>query len=239
LLDWTLETIARGRALLGFDFSFTLPFIDRGVYFPGSRRAPQRAKDLWRLVDRISADESDFYAGSFVEATPFADHYRTPGQIGARFSRRHKVVERACVDQGLGAPESCFHLIGPKQVGLGSLAGMRFLLALQSEARTTRIWPFDPVRSDASVVVEVFPRAFLAAAGHRQTKVRSAKALNTILRTYGSRPMKARGGMDDNISDAAITAAGLRAWASDPGLWRPPAMDARVRRTEGWIFGVR
>jgi hypothetical protein len=239
LLDWTLETLGKGRVLIGFDFSFTLPYIDRGAYFPGSRHAPRRAQDLWRLVDRGSADGADFYAGGFVEAVPFATHFRTPRQTGARFSRRHKVVERACVEQGLGAPESVFHLIGPKQVGLGSLAGMRFLLALKSAAPTVRVWPFDPVRSDVSVVVEVFPRAFLTAAGQAQTKARSAKALNAALRTYGSRPMNIRGAVDDNIADAAVTAAGLRAWSGDPGLWRPTAMDASVRRTEGWIFGVR
>lgn len=239
LLDWTLETLGERRVLVGFDFSFTLPYIDRGAYFPGSRHAPRGAQDLWRLVDRCSADGADLYAGGFVGAAPFATHFRSPGQIGARFSRRHKVVERACVEQGLGAPESVFHLIGPKQVGLGSLAGMRFLLALQREAPKVRVWPFDPVRSDASVVVEVFPRAFLAAAGRVQTKVRSAEALNDVLRAYGSRPMNIRGAVDDNIADAAVTAAGLRAWSGDSGLWRPAAMDARVRRTEGWIFGVR
>jgi hypothetical protein len=239
LLEWTLETLGKRRILVGFDFSFTLPYIDRDAYFPGSHRAPRCAQDLWRLVDRDSDDGLDFYAGAFVGASPFATHFRTPGQVGARFSRRHKVVERACVEQGLGAPESVFHLIGPKQVGLGSLAGMRFLLALQNAAPKVRIWPFDPAQSDASVVVEVFPRAFLAAAGQAQAKVRSAESLNAVLRAYGSRPMNIRGVVDDNIADAAVTAAGLRAWSDDPGLWRPTAMDARVRRTEGWIFGVR
>lgn len=239
LLEWTLETLGKRRILVGFDFSFTLPYIDRDAYFPGSRRAPHCAQDLWRLVDRGSEDGLDFYAGAFVGASPFATHFRTPGQVGVRFSRRHKVVERACVEQGLGAPESVFHLIGPKQAGLGSLAGMRFLLALQNAAPKVRIWPFDPAQSDASVVVEVFPRAFLAAAGQAQAKVRSAESLNAVLRAYGSRPMNIRGVVDDNIADAAVTAAGLRAWSDDPGLWRPTAMDARVRRTEGWIFGVR
>ena len=239
LLDWTLETLGKRRVLVGFDFSFTLPYLDRGAYFPGSRHAPRRTQDLWRLVERGSADGPDFYAGGFVGTAPFAAHFRAPGKTGARFSRRHKVVERACVEQGLGAPESVFHLIGPKQVGLGSLAGMRFLLALQSAAPKVRVWPFDPARSDASVVVEVFPRAFLAAAARSQTKVRSADDLNAVLRAYRSLPMNIRGAVDDNIADAAVTAAGLRAWSADPGLWRPTAMDARVRRTEGWIFGVR
>jgi hypothetical protein len=239
LLDWSLETLSGGRVLIGFDFSFALPFVDRGAYFPGGRDALGRAQDLWQMVNIGAEDAPDFYAGRFVKAMPFAAHYRSPRRIGARFSRRHKVVERACVAQGLGAPESLFHLIGPKQVGLGSLAGMRFLLALKSDAPKVRIWPFDNARSGASTVVEVFPRAFLAAAGQAQAKVRSCEVLNAVLRAYGSRPMNIRGTVDDNIADAAVTAAGLRAWSNDSRLWRPTTMDARVRCTEGWIFGVR
>ncbi len=134
VLDWMLDAEHQGRVLAGFDFSFTVPFVDRGAYFPGSRRSLPTARDLWMEVDRVSADGDDFYAGAFVDTQPFAAHFQTPRAIGARFSRRHKVVERACVTQGLGWPETVFHLIGPKQVGLGSLAGMRFLAALRREA---------------------------------------------------------------------------------------------------------
>ena len=239
LLDWLLETLSSGRVLVGLDFSFTLPFIDCGAYFPGDQNTPDRAQDLWHLVNSNASDAADFYAGGFVEAMPFAAYFRSPRRNGAQFSRRYKVVERACVSQGLGVPESVFHLIGPKQVGLGSLAGMRFLLALKCDAPMVRIWPFDSARSGASTVVEVFPRVFLGASGQAQTKVRSGKGLDTVLHTYGSSPMNIRGVVDDNIADAVVTAAGLRAWSNEPGLWRPTAMDARVRSTEGWIFGVR
>lgn len=239
LLDWLLETLSGECALVGLDFSFTLPFIDRGAYFPGDQNTPDRAQDLWHLVNSSASGAADFYAGGFVEAMPFAAYFRSPRRMGARFSRRYKVVERACVAQGLGVPESVFHLIGPKQVGLGSLAGMRFLLALKKDAPTVRIWPFDSARSGTSTVVEVFPRAFLGAAGQASTKVRSGKVFDAVLRAYGSSPMNIRGAVDDNVTDAVVTAAGLRAWSNEPGLWRPIAMDASVRDTEGWIFGVR
>jgi hypothetical protein len=239
VFDWCVDILRCERALVGFDFSFTLPFVDRGAYFPGVRETPRDAATLWSLVDRVAAQATDYYGGPFVQEAPFEAHFRKPGREGALFARRHKVVEQACREQGLGAPESVFHLIGPKQVGLGSLAGMRFLSALRREMPKVRIWPFDDVQPGASAVVEVFPRVFLAAVGHSQGKVRSAEALTTILHALGSAPMVIPNPVDDNVADAAVTAAGLRAWSGAPDLWRPPAMGATVRRTEGWIFGVR
>lgn len=239
VLEWTIEAHAKGRVLVGIDFSFTLPFVDHGAYFPGEPLSPPTASELWALVDRFSDGGTDLYAGAVVAASPFAPHFRTPRMTGARFSRRHKVVEQACGQQGLGRPETVFHLIGPKQVGLGSLAGMRFLSALRRETRAIQVWPFDAVRPGVSTIVEVFPRAFLAAGGQGSTKVRSADALNEVLAAFGSEPVDLQGPVDDNAADAVVTAAALRAWVGDPGLWRPPAMDATVRHTEGWIFGVR
>jgi len=239
VLDWIIDARRRSRVLAGFDFSFTVPFVDRGAYFPSSRRQLSKAEDLWAEVDRVAADGGDFYAGAFVETTPFAAHFLTPREIGARFSRRHKVVERACVTQGLGWPETVFHLIGPKQVGLGSLAGMRLLAALRREAPEICVWPFDPLQEGRSTIVEVFPRAFLAAGGEGTAKVRSSRSLNNVLASYGTRFVAPPGLLDDNVTDAVITAAALRAWTDIAALWRPPAMDATVRRTEGWIFGIR
>jgi hypothetical protein len=239
VLDWMLDAEHQGRVLAGFDFSFTVPFVDRGAFFPGSRRSLPTARDLWMEVDRVSANGDDFYAGAFVDTQPFAAHFQTPRAIGARFSRRHKVVERACVTQGLGWPETVFHLIGPKQVGLGSLAGMRFLAALRREAPKVCVWPFDPFQAGRSTIVEVFPRVFLAAGGQGVAKVRSTQSLNQVLAGYGTRSATTPGLLDDNVTDALVTAAALRAWADMAALWRPSAMDATVRQTEGWIFGVR
>ncbi|NQV81872.1 MAG: hypothetical protein HQ495_15050 [Alphaproteobacteria bacterium] len=239
VLDWLVDASKVRRILAGLDFSFTLPYVDRGAYFPGVAQSPEDARSLWALVDAAAADDADHYAGAFLRAHPWAAYFHAPGAKGMRFSRRHKVVEAACARQGLGHPETIFHLIGPKQVGLGSLAGMRFLAALRREAPTIRIWPFDARGNRRSTVVEVFPRAFLQAAGHGPTKIRSVIDLNQALRAFDTEPMTLRGTVDDNVADAVITAAALRSMAGDAALWRPRAMDARVRHTEGWIFGVR
>lgn len=239
LLAWLIDAVRDERLLVGLDFSFTFPFIDRGAYFPGEADSPGDARALWCLVESVCADAAGLYGGPFAATAPWSGHfYRRKGDKGARFARRHKRVERACADAGLGHPESVFHLIGPKQVGLGSLAGMRFLAALRDASDDVRIWPMERLSPRRSMVVEIFPRAFLAAAGHARAKVRTAPALNAVLHHYGARPMRLSDPVDDNVADSAVTAAALRALAGRQALWRPRAMTARVRRTEGWIFGV-
>ncbi len=239
VLDWVIDASKAARILVGLDFAFTLPYVDRGAYFPGVEQSPKDAPGLWALVDTVAAGDGDYYAGAFVQTQPWGAYFHAPSAKGIRFSRRHKVVEAACARQGLGHPETVFHLIGPKQVGRGSLAGMRFLAALRREAPAIHIWPFDTRGSRRSTVVEVFPRAFLGAAGHGPTKVRTVIDLNRALRAFGTEPTTRRGAIDDNVADAVMIAAALRTMAGDAALWRPGAMDARVRHTEGWIFGVR
>ena len=239
VLDWMIETSATTPMLAGLDFSFSFPFVDVGTYFPGLAESPAAAPDLWRLVDDVCAGEANLYAGAFVAASPWAAHFYTNCAKGVRFARRHKAVERACARKGLGHPESVFHLIGPKQVGRGSLAGMRFLAALRMRSPKIRVWPFDPPQPGQSCVVEVFPRAFLAAGGHGPAKIRTAAELDRVLGGFGAAPSGLVGAVDDNVADAVVAAAALCAMAGDRALWRPAAMEARVRRTEGWIFGVR
>lgn len=239
VLDWLTATATSSPTLAGLDFSFSLPFVDEGAYFPGIGDNPRDAPGLWRLVDRVCAAEADLYAGTFAATSPWAAHFFANSAKGVRFARRHKAVERACALQGLGHPESVFHLIGPKQVGRGSLAGMRFLAALRQRLPMVGVWPFDPPQDGRSSVVEVFPRAFLAAAGHGPTKIRSAADLDRALARFGTAPSGLSEAVDDNVSDAVVAAAALRALSADRALWRPASMEDRVRRTEGWIFGVR
>ncbi len=238
LFDWMAPRLIRERLLVGLDFSFTFPFVDRDAYFPGIPGAPRNARALWALVDRTCADVPGFYGGAFAERAPWSAYFfRAKGQKGRRFDRRHKRVEEACAAAGLGHPESVFHLIGAKQVGRGSLAGMRFLHALDRQVDGLTIWPMDDDRG-GSVVVEIFPRAFIARAGGGSAKLREAATLNPVLRQYGAPGFRGDAPLDDNRTDALVTAAALRALAGDPALWRPRAMTARVRRTEGWIFGI-
>ncbi|MBM3505156.1 MAG: hypothetical protein FJX65_14935 [Alphaproteobacteria bacterium] len=238
LFEWLAGGGLDEGTLLGFDFSFTFPYVDRGAYFPGAPGTPSEALALWRLVERVCRDDAEFYAGTFTRSAPWRDHFRTNGYLGRRFVRRHKLVEARCQAQGLGAPESVFHLIGAKQVGMGSLAGMRFLLAIRTAVPRLTVWPMDPLPQRGPVAAEVFPRLFLKMAGHGNGKVRSVAALNRCLKALGSDPIRARTVTDDE-ADALITTVGLRAIAGEAALWRPAGLTRRLARTEGWVLGVR
>jgi hypothetical protein len=64
ILQW-LHDRADDSLLVGFDFSFSAPFLDRGAYLPGETDATD-PRALWAYVDRHSAD-ADLGAASFLE----------------------------------------------------------------------------------------------------------------------------------------------------------------------------
>jgi len=236
LADWLARQCETGAPLIGLDFSFTFPFCDRGAYFPAAA-GPRDAAGLWALVDDACRAAPEYYGGPFREAAPWRDYFLSAGRRGVRYQARHKQAELACVAQGLGRPENVFKLIGPSQVGMGSLAGMRLLAALKRAVPRVSIWPFDRCKTGVPVVAETFPRAFLAHAVRERRKLRDHGPLATVLAVFGSRAF--RGALpSDDAADAIVLAAGLRARHAEKALWQPPGMTDTVRRTEGWIFGV-
>ena len=62
--------------LIGFDFSFAPPLIERGSYLPGDD-VPSSAKDFWAYVDHV-CDDPDLGAASFLEY-----HHRRHFYLGA------------------------------------------------------------------------------------------------------------------------------------------------------------
>ena len=119
---WIVESMQMpDRVLVGFDFAFSFPRIDRGSFFPGVSDSPENATDLWQRVECICRDSEGFYAAPFVENTPYSAYF----QGGDRYERRQRLTDRHCLEAGLGRPESIFRLVGPAQVAKGSLAGMR------------------------------------------------------------------------------------------------------------------
>lgn len=239
IVGW-LEMLAdSGRVLAGFDFSFSAPYLDRGAYFPGSGVGGDDVRALWKAVEQYSnalgdSGATDLYAGDFCRQPSLAHFFLRPHARGGLYEPRLRVTEHRCRDAGLGRAESLFHLIGPSQVGLGSLAGMRALTRLTAYA----IWPFDGVSDKGSVAVELYSRLFLRMAGAGDLKIRDGETLNRALAGLDSRPFKAAGPLDDHASDAILSAAGLRRIACEKDMWNPPLLSDIVRRTEGWTFGV-
>ncbi len=226
------------RTLAGLDLGASLPFVDRGAYFPGWAQSPPHARALWALVERLCADDPHLAATGLVDHPDAAQHFRRHGGRKGLFfegAGRLRVTELAQRAQGLN-PYSNLNLVGAAQVGKSSLTGMRVLHRLGG---VLPIWPFD-MPGDTSTVIEIYTTVAALAGGRTKSraKMRTVEDLAAALRMIGSKPVPGAGTIDDHKSDALLTAAWLRANAHRPELWHPPAMTAHIARTEGWTFGV-
>lgn len=230
--------------LVGMDLGIALPFADCDAYFPGLAESPPDAPALWALVEDVCRDDPNLEAGSFVTHPDFAPYYRHGAQTGKRFRcdcamhgrGRFRVTEHA--QAGMGCrPYSNFNLVGAAQVGKSSLTGMRMLHRLRG---TLPIWPIDPLPARGSVAVEIYTSLAALEAGRSagRAKMRTYEALNEALVALGSPTVGGHGGIADHASDAMLTAAWLRAVASEPRRWTPSALTPAIARTEGWTFGA-
>lgn len=231
--------------LVGMDLGIALPFADSGAYFPTWSASPASARELWALIDDICAPDPHLAANCFVthpEASRYFRHSRD--HVGDRFhltdaptrEGRFRIAEHAQRSQGV-RPVSNFNLVGAAQVGKSSLTGMRMLHRLGGRIP---VWPIDPLPDAGSVIVEIYTSFAAQAGGVRKgsSKIRSREALDAALVALGSPPCGGRGPIDDHSSDALLSAAWLRKFASDTRLWNPQGLTDKIARTEGWTFGA-
>jgi hypothetical protein len=239
VLEWLSNDLPE-NALVGFDLAPGLPFDPSGGYFPGWKRSPADAKSLWQLVDDICSRDPHLAASSFVAHTEARRHFRHgKGDCGDCFeppNGRLRQTEKRQAQQHL-SPSSCFNLVGAAQVGKSSLTGMRVLHRLSGHIA---IWPFDPLPTIGSVIVEIYTSLAARAAGlpKGRSKMLTGAALDSALRKLDVEPHRTLPRYTDHATDAILTAAWLRNAAHDAALWNPPGM-ADVATTEGWTFGVR
>ncbi|KPL69715.1 hypothetical protein SZ64_18035 [Erythrobacter sp. SG61-1L] len=239
VLDWLATQMPEGT-LAGLDLGMSLPFADRGAFFPGWNESPDDARALWALIDRICAGDAHLCASSFVGHEWAHRFFRHRGEEGDLFGGgrgRFRITEHAQREAGCN-PYSNFNLVGAAQVGKSSLTGMRVLHRLSG---LVPVWPVDALPGrGGSAVVEIYTSLAAIHAGRRagQTKLRSYEELNEALAALGSGPVPAIGPVDDHISDALITAAWLREVAHLPEYWHPSAMTDEIAQTEGWTFGA-
>lgn len=244
VLEW-LRGEMPPDTLVGLDLGTSLPFADCGAFFPGWDTSPPDAKALWGLVDELCADDPHLSASSFVDQAEASRYFRRHGgREGAHFHApdaghrrgRFRVTEHA--QEALGCkPYSNFNLVGAAQVGRSSLTGMRVLHRLGG---AIPVWPFDPLPSRGSVLVEIYTTIAAIEAGRTasKSKMRSFEELNTALAALGSPPVRGRGPLDDHSADALLTAAWLRVASPRRELWNPPPLTPTIARTEGWTFGA-
>lgn len=245
VLGWLLDEMP-DDTLVGLDLGASLPFVDRGGFFPGWARSPPDARALWTLVEAICVGDPHLAATSLVDHPELSAFFRRHGgREGAQFGvggrrggqGRFRVTEAAQAAMGC-RPTSNFNLVGAAQVGKSSLTGMRVLHRL---AGRLAVWPFDRLPDHGSVVVEIYTSLAALAAGRRasRSKMRDPDDLDAALTALGSPPARLPPPVSDHAADALLTAAWLRTAADDPDLWRPQAMTPEIARTEGWTFGAR
>lgn len=234
VLDWLLERAKVEPILFGFDFSFAPPFAERGCYLPGEAGIPDQARSFWAYVDRRSHDE-DLGAASFLEEV-HRRHFYFGAADGVKADfMQFRQCEHAFNATGGGKASTVFDAIGAAQVAKASFSGMRLLNRLQGKVA---VWPFDSVPAEGSLVVEIYSRAAIRAAGLPGKKIRSMGELNVALRKLGSPPVELDCRLTDHQSDALVTAAGMRAHLGNPLAFSPHGLTLELARTEGWTFGI-
>ncbi|HLG86934.1 MAG TPA: hypothetical protein VKZ79_07020 [Alphaproteobacteria bacterium] len=234
-VEW-LAGCSNERLLVGIDCAFALPEETARAFLGNA----YTVFDLWKHVDLTCAEFTDYYGGAFAEHEAHRRHFWTSGTRPTGFAELHRATEHACRKGGHGAPESPLKLVGARQVGKGGLAGMRVLAELTRRLGDAFcVWPFADM-ADASVIcVELYPRLFLRAAGHGNSKVRTRDDLDRCLAALRSSAYAGpKGKLSDHETDALVASAGLRWIADDPSIWMPPGLDPLARRAEGWILGV-
>ena len=235
VLGWLLSRAEKKPTLFGFDFSFAPPIVERGEYLLGEPGVPNTAREFWAYVDALCDDE-DLGAASFLERAHRRHFYfGIADGVKADFVRFRQCDARLNA-QGGRKTASAYDAIGAAQVAKASFSGMRLLHRLDGRVA---IFPMDPLPESGSVVCEIYTRIYLRRAGMSGTKLRSREQLNRALKGLGSKPVRLRFEPNDHQTDALVTAAGMRALATEePRAFAPDGLTAEIARTEGWTFGV-
>ena len=233
-LDWLVERAAKEPTLFGFDFSFAPPFAERGTYLPGEVGVPCEARQFWAYVD-ARCDDEDLGAASFLERV-HRRHFYFGAADGVKADfMYYRACEQAFNMTGGGKASTVFDAIGASQVSKASFSGMRLLHRLSANVP---VWPFDPVPAKGSLVVEIYSRAAIRAAGLPGKKIRSLGELNAALERLDSKTVALDHWLTDHQTDALITAAAMRAHLANPSAFAPPGLTPEIARTEGWTFGI-
>lgn len=237
---WPGPTDLSGRSahLVGLDFAFG---------FPAAFRHPDRAegwewRDLGHLADLLDGDGASSVRERVCADPLLADQFRV--ERGSPAQMHMRLTDEALANAEPGTwmrPESVFNLVGPSQVGIGSITGIAMLHRLRAAERIA-VWPFDDEpRLDAARVVlaEIYPRMWLDRGIRKNElpeRVRQLEAWEHKGIVYRSRAEQAALSSGDAL-DAAAAAIGLA--RSAPSLPAPAVLPTESRAHEGWIVGVQ
>lgn len=236
VLDWICAQAA-DPVLIGMDFSFSAPFVDRGAYLPGELTA-DTARGLWAYIDHAAHDD-DLGAASFLEARRGAHFYFGAADGNKRDFLHYRVCEQRYNALGGGKASTVYDAIGAAQVAKSSFAGMRLLHHLRD---AVPVWPFSPLPPHGALLVEIYTTIAARAAGvpKGRSKITGPAALDAALThpAIASQPHVALDNYDSHATDAVLSAAWLRRHAMRPELWQPKLLNNEIAQREGWTFGV-
>jgi hypothetical protein len=225
----------RSRRIVALDFAFGFP---AAFQHPG-------ADGEWTWPDLASwADSLDSGNGGAALQTvrrAIEDAPELAGQFRLRGGQTARMHLRVTDRHATSRPESVFHLIGPSQVGIGSITGIAMLHRLRG-VEGLAVWPFDPperIDSAGAVLVEVFPRMWLDT-GLRKTelpeRVRQLDAWRRAGVTFSNTAELAVASSGDALDAAAAAIGAARSCETLPA---PAVVPDEARRQEGWIVGVQ
>lgn len=245
VLDLLVNLHKEGKKVhAGFDFAFAYPYCDKGAYFPEHKRSPKTVEALWKTIDEICHDSTDFYGGLFYipQDAMFGEYLHYTFKKGKKYEARFRETDASCKKIKGCVPSSVFKCLGAASVGIGSIAGMRMLHYIKCYLnKDFQIWPFEKADDGRSVIVEIYPASFFRLAGQNPRNWRNPAVVNDALEYFGSQPLPSdqRFESKDEI-DAIISAAAIRHLANKPNhnIWQPAALSEDARKFEGWIFGV-
>jgi hypothetical protein len=240
IVNWICSQLdGNQRLLIGLDFAFGFPFEGKDVgYLGGCARQGDSIFSLWKLIEEKCCADPDFGCTTFIRDPGYESLFWKSGPLPEAWVERKRRTELACVETTQTRPETVYKLIGSKQVGKGSVTGIRVLNHIRSSRKEcVSFWPFDEVRG--STIVEIYPTLFRKSGTGSLAKLRSHD-LKTALGVFGSDSMhRSRSGdLSDHETDALISAAGLRSLARIPATWSHPELGSPRVQREGWIFGV-
>ena len=245
----TVNAVDEGPVLIGFDFAFAYPYCHQGAYFPGvdADAPPQKPQELWATVEHCNNGIRNFYGARFYTDlnSPYIHFYRYQANQrtfqGDHYVPRLRITDNAATGPAGQQPSSVFNCVGQRNVGTGSVAGMRVLREFRRRVRAIEmapisIWPFNANSvPDRSTVVEIYPRLFL---NHAEVAGidRAANNLPALCTHFGAPLANPPAAPTNDQRDALVSAAGM-GWFTQQGqvAWQVPACAAEH---EGWIFGV-
>lgn len=128
--------------------------------------------------------------------------WRTRGVERLPQERAYRRTERE-LRVGAVRPTSVFKLVGPSQVGAGSIRGMPTLARLREAG--FRVWPFD--HAQPPLLVEIWPRLLTQAV----VKTRRADRLRYLVERMPEvdDPLRGVAASGDDIFDAAVSAVAV------------------------------